>query len=376
MIFQTLIEGTIEMPNNNENSKDIGIQQVTSVNAVAIVGSVAAEETALASLIQAEANKVTSVEGPGVALDDLLRLNQSVLRTMKTILLKNTVLEIKLRETLNFITVEGIDPLNLDDLIDNVIDLFTSIGQEESALGSLIDRIGVGIVQVAPTITSLDDVIAVNNSVRSIMKVIVQKNMVLLRKLRSTVRFFEFLLSTTGVNLPFDVISALQNTIRNNLIQSISREENGLAQLILGESSKFSRALALGLTVEELLVLNDSVTGVIDTVVQKNMILEAKLEEIVALIGLVDFSEDTLRVIANAFTLIQGSVAQEENALARIIQLEADKLNQIIGLAPGQVDILIDANTRVTTLLESITLKNMILEQKAEEVVNFIQLNT
>ncbi len=364
------------MPNNNENSKDIGIQQVTSVNAVAIVGSVAAEETALASLIQAEANKVTSVEGPGVALDDLLRLNQSVLRTMKTILLKNTVLEIKLRETLNFITVEGIDPLNLDDLIDNVIDLFTSIGQEESALGSLIDRIGVGIVQVAPTITSLDDVIAVNNSVRSIMKVIVQKNMVLLRKLRSTVRFFEFLLSTTGVNLPFDVISALQNTIRNNLIQSISREENGLAQLILGESSKFSRALALGLTVEELLVLNDSVTGVIDTVVQKNMILEAKLEEIVALIGLVDFSEDTLRVIANAFTLIQGSVAQEENALARIIQLEADKLNQIIGLAPGQVDILIDANTRVTTLLESITLKNMILEQKAEEVVNFIQLNT
>lgn len=294
---------------------------------------------------------------------------------MKTVLLKNTVLEIKLRQTLDFIREEGINPLNVNELLTNLVAVLGSIGSEEVALGNLINRLGAGIVDVSPAIATLADVTAVNNSVTSLMKTIVQKNMVLLRKLRSTVQFIEFALST-GVVFPADILTALQGVIRNNLIRSISVEESGLAQLISGESAKFARALSIRLTADELLTLNASITGVIDTVVQKNMILEAKLEETIALIGLLDFSPNILTLIADALTVIQGTIALEENALARIIQLEADKLNQIIALAPGQIDVLIAANESVTSLLESITLKNMILEQKAEEVINFIQSNT
>jgi hypothetical protein len=355
-----------------KKKRSIQILQVTSVNAVLIVGSVAAEETALAALIQAEANKLTSASAGGITVEEFRRITQSIIRTMKTVLLKNTVLEVKLRENLNFIRAEGIDPTNLNELLNNLVAVLRSIGEEEVSLGNLIDRLGVAIIDVAPAIATFEDVQAVDNSVRALMKVIVQKNMVLLRKLRTTVQFIQ----SIGVVFPPDVLATLQDIIRNFLIRSIQSEESGLSQLISGESIKFSTALAIGLTVDELLALNSLVTGIMDTVVQKNMILEAKLEEIIALIGLAGFAPDILTLIANTLTIIQGTIAQEETALARIITEEANKLNQIIALAPGNIETLIDANESVTTLLESITLKNMVLEQKSEEVINFIQANT
>lgn len=78
-------------------------------NAVSIVDSVAQEEFALAELLNAQASLLCKAINPCISVCDFKTLVQSIIRTMKNIIQKNNILEVKLRETLNFIQKEKID---------------------------------------------------------------------------------------------------------------------------------------------------------------------------------------------------------------------------------------------------------------------------
>ena len=87
---------------NNENieddnvQNDVAVQESSVLNAAAafnIVGSVSTEENALAALIQEEADKLSLLTGATLTYANFTTLTGSITRTMKTVLLKNTVLE-------------------------------------------------------------------------------------------------------------------------------------------------------------------------------------------------------------------------------------------------------------------------------------------
>ena len=363
---------------NNENLKHdnmhncIEEQQTPGLNAAAafnIIGSIASEENALAAIIQEEADKLFLLTGSNLTFTNFTSLTGSVIRTMKTVLLKNTVLEAKLTETLNYIDVQNfaITPT----LVDNLIAVLRSIANEENALGNLIAALGNAVRLLAPSLT-LAQLQTVDQFVTSLMRVITEKNLVLLSKLRRVVRFIVNNSAAFPTPTPAQVAATI--TAINSLINSITVEENGLAVLIEGEAVKLSRAVALTTTpagIPDLLAFNAIITSVIDIVVQKNMILEAKLEDILALLAL-GFTPAQLTVFAVTLSNLQQSIANEEFALATLIGTEAAKINAVAGLTPGNIGNLIAVNDSSTTLLESITLKNMILQQKNLEVINFI----
>lgn len=362
---------------NNENSQnnvenDVVLQQTPGLNAAAafnIVGSVASEENALAAIIQEEADKLALLTGTTLTFVNFTNLTESITRTMKTVLLKNTVLEAKLTETLNYIDSENftITPA----FVDNLIAVLNRIANEENALGNLIRALGNVVRLLAPGLT-LAQLETVDQIVISLMRVITEKNLVLLSKLRRVVRF----IVNNSASFPIPTAAQVAATVAaiNSLITSIVVEENGLAVLIEGEAAKLNRAVALTTTpagIPGLLAYNTTITSVIDIVVQKNMILEAKLEDILALLAL-GFTPAQLAAFAVTLSNLQQSIANEEFALATLIATEALKINAIAGITPGNIGNLVAVNDSATTLLESITLKNMVLQQKNLEVINFI----
>ncbi len=369
-IFNINSENSITKNENLKNEEVL--QQVPGINAAGafnIVGSVAAEENALAAIIQEEADKLSLLTGATLTFANFTDLSQSITRTMKTVLLKNTVLEAKLTETLNYIDNENftITPA----FVDSLISVLSRIANEENALGNLIRALGNTVRLLAPGLT-LAQLQAVDQIVLSLLRVITEKNLVLLSKLRRLVRF----IVNNSAAFPTPTAAQVAATIAaiNALITSIVVEENGLAVLIEGEAVKLNRAVALTTTsagVADLLAFNDTVTSVIDVVVQKNMILEAKLEELLALLAL-GFTPAQLAVFAVTLSNLQQSIANEEFALAALIGSEALKINNIAAITPSNIDNLVAANESVSILLESITLKNMILEQKNLDVINFI----
>ncbi|MDD2494808.1 MAG: hypothetical protein PHE29_06400 [Tissierellia bacterium] len=363
---------------NNENIQNVSpqndavLQQVPGLNtagAFNIIGSVAAEENALSAIIQEEADKLNLLTGAALTYANFTELSQSITRTMKSVLLKNTVLEAKLTETLNYIDRENftITPL----LVTNLTAILNRIANEENALGNLIGALGNVVRLLAPTL-SLVQLQDVDEIVIGLLRVITEKNLVLLSKLRRLIRFI--VNNSTAFPTPTAEQVAAVIAAITNLINSITVEENGLALLIEAEAAKLNRAVILTTTaagVPSLIAFNDTITSVIDVIVQKNMILEAKLEEILALLSL-GFTPAQLAVFAVALSNLQQSIANEEFALATLINNEALKINDVANLTPGNIDNLVAANDSATTLLESITLKNMILEQKNLDVINFI----
>lgn len=288
---------------------------------------------------------------------------------MKIVLLKNTVLEAKLSETINYIDSENftITPA----FVDNLITILGRIANEENALGNLIRALGNAVRLLAPSLT-FEQLQSVDRNVIALMRVITEKNLVLLSKLRRVVRF----IVTNSAAFPTPTAAQVAATIAaiNSLINSINVEENGLAVLIEGEAVKLTRAVALTTTaagIPDLLAFNTVITSVLDIVVQKNMILEAKLEDILALLAL-GFTAEQLAVFASTLSNLQQSIANEEFALAALIGTEALKINAVAGITPGNIGNLVAVNDSATTLLESITLKNMVLQQKNLEVINFI----
>lgn len=362
----------IENPLNEEIQNEVVLQQILPAGAYFIVGSIAAEELALANLIATEVAKLNRLTGTPLTFDNFRTLSISVIRELKFVLLKNTILEAKLNETLDYI-----DSANLDigsTIENNLIALLNSIAQEELQLGLLINAVGNRVLTLAPTLT-IAQLQAVNEIVLTIMKIITEKNLVLLNKLRTIVRFIE----NNTLTLNAGQLATLTANI-NAILNAIRVEETGLSALILGEAAKLRRAQALISTVGDIPILiafNNTVTNVIDVVVQKNMILEAKLEEIIALIIRFFPTAALQDPFLNPLTAIQQSIADEENALAVLITDEAAKINDILSILPAvltQADVLtlIAANNSVTNMLESITLKNMILEQKNLDIINFV----
>lgn len=363
---------------NNINSKEennvqneVEVLQTPGLNAAAafsIIGSIATEENALSSVIQEESDKLALLTGENLTFANFTTLTGSIIRTMKIVLLKNTVLEAKLTETLNYIDIENFTLTST--FVDNITAILNSIGNEEIALGSLIARLGNAVRLLAPSLT-IAQLQTVDQIVTSLMRVITEKNLVLLSKLRRLVRF----IVNNAASFPIPSAAQVAATIAaiNKLINSINAEENGLAVLIEAEAVKLSRAVAITTAagIPALLAFNTTITSVMDIIVQKNMILEAKLEDILALLAL-GFTPAQLAAFAITLSNLQQSIANEEISLGALIAAEASKINAVAGLTPGNIGNLVAVNDSATTLLETITLKNMILQQKNLEVINFI----
>ena len=362
-------------PQNEKLQNNVVLQQIPDLNAAAafsIVGSVAAEENALAALIQEEADKLALLTGASLTLDNFTDLAGSITRTMKTVLLKNTVLEAKLTETLNYIDEE--DLTITPAFVDNLTAILSRIANEENALGNLIRALGtiVGLLAPGLSLEQLQDVDRL--IVLPLMRVITEKNLVLLSKLRRVVRF----IVNNSADFPPPTAAQVAAVIAaiNAMINSIIVEENGLAVLIEAEATKLDTAIDLTTTagdIDDLLAFNEIITSVIDIIVQKNMILESKLEDILALITIENgFTPAQLAVFAATLSNLQQSIANEEFALAALIGTESLKINAVSNVTPGDIDNLVAVNESASLLLESITLKNMILAQKNIDVINFI----
>ena len=263
---------------NNENIKkeklqeNVVIQQTPGLNEAAafnVVGSIAAEENALAALVQEEADKLALLTTDALALtfDNFAELTASITRTLKTILLKNTVLEAKLTETLNYIDEEGFTITS--DFVDDLTAILSRIANEENALGSLIAVIGTVVGLLAPSLT-LEQLQVVDELVLALMRVITEKNLVLLSKLRRVVRY----IINNSENFPIPSAAQVAAIIAalNALINAIRVEENGLAVLIDAEAAKLNRAIVLTTTaggVDGLIDFNDIITSVIDILFRK-----------------------------------------------------------------------------------------------------------
>lgn len=362
-------------PQNEKLQNNVVLQQIPDLNAAAafsIVGSVAAEENALAALIQEESDKLALLTGDSLTFDNFTDLAGSITRTMKTVLLKNTVLEAKLTETLNYIDEENLTITPA--FVDNLTAILSRIANEENALGNLIRALGtiVGLLAPGLSLEQLQDVDRL--IVLPLMRVITEKNLVLLSKFRRVVRF----IVNNSADFPPPTAAQVAAVIAaiNAMINSIIVEENGLAVLIEAEATKLDTAIDLTTTagdIDDLLAFNEIITSVIDIIVQKNMILESKLEDILALITIENgFTPAQLAVFAATLSNLQQSIANEEFALAALIGTESLKINAVANVTPGDIDNLVSVNESASLLLESITLKNMILAQKNIDVINFI----
>ena len=211
------------MSNINNNNMDFPIEGIQS-NAVSIVGSVADEECALASLLEAQANLLCNAKNPCITVCDFIDVIISIIRTLKNIVQKNNILENKLRETLSFIQKEGIGCLDYNEqfnLLNNLNSVLESIGLEETSLGYLIDELGKSVTNIAPFCT-FDDIKQVNNLVITLMKLIVEKNMILLRKLKTAISLIKFIKGSEFdffIKVKKEMLCTIKNLINSIFIE-------------------------------------------------------------------------------------------------------------------------------------------------------------
>ena len=160
-----------------------------------------------------------------------------------------------------------------------------SISKEEISIGHLIEQTGKALANVE--FCTFDDIKSVNILVKNLMRLIIEKNMILLRKLRTVISLIEFI-KRSEFDIFIKVKKKLLCTIKK-LANSIFTEEKGLALLIHGESVKFHCALNVCLNSEEISELGDLMTDFIDVVCEKKRILEYKLDEIIKLLNTIGF---------------------------------------------------------------------------------------
>lgn len=337
---------TMSNINYNDNM-NFPIEGIPS-NAVSIVGSVADEEYSIASLLEAQSNLLCNAINHCITVCDFIDIIQSIIRTLKTIIQKNNILENKLRETLNFIQKEGIGCLDYNEqfeLLNNLNSVLESIGTEESSLGYLIDKLGKGVTNIASYCT-FDDIKQVNNLVITLMKLIVEKNMILLRKLRTVISLIKFIKDSE-----FDIFIKIKKemfcTIKK-LINSIFKEEKGLAELIFGESVKMSCALKMCINEEELSELDSLITSFIDVICDKKRILEYKLSEILTLLNTVGFSSCEIDSIMNHLKDLQSVAYIGEFELSKLIKNNSKELNKFIDKECCNFNELISFNICIT----------------------------
>lgn len=317
-------------------------------NAVSIVGSVANEECALASLLEAQANLLCNAANPCLNVCNFIEIVQSIIRTFKTIVLKNNILENKLRETLNFIQSEGINCLDYNEqfeLLNNLDSVLESIGKEESSLGYLIEELGKNIANIE-SYCSFEEIRQVNSLIVTLMRLIEENNMILLRKLRTVTSLIEFI-KCSELDIFIKIKKEMLCSIKK-LINSIFKEEEGLAKLIYGESIKLSCALKMCINDEELSELDNLITNIINVVCDKKRILEYKLSETLKLLNTVGFTQCEINSITDHIKDLQACSFKSEFELSKLIKSNSKELNKFIDSKCSDYHQLISFNICTT----------------------------
>ncbi|HZG59924.1 MAG TPA: hypothetical protein VEY68_05565 [Anoxybacillus sp.] len=165
----------------------------------------------------------------------------------------------------------------------------------------------------------------------------------------------------------------------NDLLLSIANEENALANLIDAEANKILRArTALTPNAADLANLNDVVESaerLLRTIVKKNIVLETKTEEVLDSAAALAGRPDLGVVIGSLLTglvAVLGSIANEEFRLGDLIDELAGVINRASQVAVN-TDQLIAANDVVNSTLRSIIKKEIVLETKMQDVLEFIE---
>lgn len=341
---------TMSNINNNMNFHIKGL----SSNAVSVVGSIANEDNALASLLKAQANLLCNAINPCITVCDFIDAIQSIIRTLKAIIQKNNILENKLRDTLNFIESEGIECLDCNNqfqLLNNLNSVLDSIGEEEFSLGCLIGILGESVANIT-CYCSFDDIKKVNNLIVTLMRLIITINTILLRELRTVVSIILFI-KDSDLDI-FIRIKREMLCIIKNLIDSIFKEERGLVELIFGESVKISCALNMCLNEEELLELDSLITSFIDVICEKRQILEFKLSEVLRLLNTIGFSSSEIDFIMDHIKELQSVASINKLELSKLIKNNSKELNRFIDKECCNFQELINFNNRISDKLVSL----------------------
>lgn len=340
---------------SNINSKNVNnpTEEIPS-NAIPIVESVANEECALASLLEAQANLLCNATNPCISVCDFIDVVQSIIRVLKTIVLKNNILENKLRETLNYIQEEGIGCLDYNEqfeLLNSLNSVLKSIASEESSLGCLMECLGKGVSSIE-SYCAFDDIKKVNNLVTTLMRIIVENNMILLRKLRTVTSLIKFI-KCSEFDIFIKVKKELLCTIKK-LINSIFKEEKGLSKLIFAESVKVSCALKMCLNDEELSELDSLITVFQDVICDKKRILEYKLDETINLLNTVGFSQCEIDDIMDHIKKLQSCSLDVFIELSIAIKNNSKQINEFIYCECSNSRELINFNQCTTCILLSL----------------------
>ena len=111
----------MSMPNIPDIRPEINIDREKAVDL--IIASVALEELALAHIINAEAEKIQSVLGTldtahrtePPTIDEILKINNIVERILKKVIAKEIILEFKLQDAIDLISLESEEHGDGDD---------------------------------------------------------------------------------------------------------------------------------------------------------------------------------------------------------------------------------------------------------------------
>lgn len=359
------------MLNNNKNiSKDINSHtQGIPGNAVFIVESVAREECALALLIEAQADLLCKSVNKCISVCDFKDVINSIIQTVKTIVIKNNTLENKLRDTLNFIQKEGIECLDYNrqfELLNDLNSLLECISKEEVATGHLIEQTGKIIAKVE--YCTLDDIKEVDDSVLTLMRLINENNFILLRKLRTVIGLINFI-KCSEFDIFIKVKKKLLCTIKK-LINSIFTEEKGLALLIHGESEKLHCALSDCINIDEISQIGNFISKIVDVICEKKRILEYKLSETINLLNTIDFSSCEKDSVTDHLKELQSYALVGEYELANLIKEKSKNLNEAIRKECCNFPEMIKFNACMTCSLVCLLL-NLNVGRKNRKVFDF-----
>ncbi|EST11935.1 hypothetical protein [Sporolactobacillus laevolacticus] len=153
------------------------------------------------------------------------------------------------------------------------------------------------------------------------------------------------------------------------IVNSIANEENDLAKLIGAEATKVNVFVNGNPGFNDVIALNKNVEQTLRTIVKKNLVLETKLQD--ALEALPSGTPDPALLAALGGVLT--SIANEENALGDLINAEANKVIFVATKFPTNLNALTGVNNSVEKTLRTIIKKEIVLETKLQDVLDFIK---
>ncbi|WP_338448378.1 hypothetical protein R4Z09_19340 [Niallia oryzisoli] len=265
--------------NQNQNPVDPTVASAIT----SIINSIATEENALTFMIAELAAEVNAVVGTNpTSLTTLTTVDNNVKRKLQLILKKNIVLEKKLRDAVNFFPNLTFLPGELAALITALNNVIGSVANEEAALADLIraEAAKVSFVATHPTTFTASDLVTINNNVDSVIQLILDKNIVLEEKLEDVLRGF----ANLGITITNPTFGPLISSALASVITSIATEEASFGALISAEATKIG-IITSGVTrgtntPAQLSAVNASVENMLHDILNKNIILETKLKDV------------------------------------------------------------------------------------------------